>query len=259
MIPTSIDGTDITGATIDGTDVTEITVDGQTVFTAAPPIPQSVVYEYLYDNFSSGTWQDSAGNEDISTSNVSQINSAFNGNGGLQGGTGSANLDNITVSNLGDFAVSVSYDNLSASAAVTMGFNISGQSLSIRNGDPFGQFSNPVPFVFFKETNTSIQVAPIATVTAPVHLLINVTGDTHNDVEFYIDDMTTPTPVEIDRTGTVDPNAFTLTGDYMGYFARGRDPGFDVNSDVHMRDIRWFDSSLTQSERQNVDDSLVWK
>jgi len=34
MIPTSIDGTDITGATIDGTDVQEITVDGQTVFTS---------------------------------------------------------------------------------------------------------------------------------------------------------------------------------------------------------------------------------
>jgi len=41
MIPTSIDGTDITGATIDGTDVTEITVDGQTVFTA----------ETIIDNF----------------------------------------------------------------------------------------------------------------------------------------------------------------------------------------------------------------
>jgi len=34
MIPTSIDGTDITGATVDGTDVQEITVDGQTVFSA---------------------------------------------------------------------------------------------------------------------------------------------------------------------------------------------------------------------------------
>jgi len=34
MPPTSIDGTDITGATIDGTDVQEITVDGDTVFTA---------------------------------------------------------------------------------------------------------------------------------------------------------------------------------------------------------------------------------
>jgi len=41
MIPTSIDGTDITGATIDGTDVTEITVDGDTVFTA----------ETIVDNF----------------------------------------------------------------------------------------------------------------------------------------------------------------------------------------------------------------
>jgi len=34
--PTSIDGTDITGATIDGTDVQEITVDGDTVFSAGP-------------------------------------------------------------------------------------------------------------------------------------------------------------------------------------------------------------------------------
>jgi len=42
MIPTSIDGTDITGATIDGTDVTEITVDGQTVFSAAPDAPVAV-------------------------------------------------------------------------------------------------------------------------------------------------------------------------------------------------------------------------
>jgi len=37
--PTSIDGTDITGATIDGTDVTEITVDGQTVFSPGLPGP----------------------------------------------------------------------------------------------------------------------------------------------------------------------------------------------------------------------------
>jgi len=37
MPPTSIDGTDITGATIDGTEVQEITVDGDTVFTAVPP------------------------------------------------------------------------------------------------------------------------------------------------------------------------------------------------------------------------------
>jgi len=44
MIPTSIDGTDITGATIDGTDVQEITVDGDTVFTA----------ETIIDDFEDG-------------------------------------------------------------------------------------------------------------------------------------------------------------------------------------------------------------
>ena len=42
--PTSIDGTDITGATIDGTDVTEITVDGQTVFTSG-------FANYIFDDF----------------------------------------------------------------------------------------------------------------------------------------------------------------------------------------------------------------
>jgi len=48
MIPTSIDGTDITGATIDGQDVEEITVDGNTVFTAAPP-PAPVNRMYVAD------------------------------------------------------------------------------------------------------------------------------------------------------------------------------------------------------------------
>jgi len=36
--PTSIDGTDITGATIDGQEVQEITVDGQTVFSGFPRV-----------------------------------------------------------------------------------------------------------------------------------------------------------------------------------------------------------------------------
>jgi len=44
MAPTSIDGSDITGATIDGQDVSEITVDGQTVFEAGPDIPDGPAY-----------------------------------------------------------------------------------------------------------------------------------------------------------------------------------------------------------------------
>jgi len=56
--PTSIDGTDITGATIDGTDVQEITVDGQTVFSAGPsnlPVAYSnLVAWYPFDSATYG-------------------------------------------------------------------------------------------------------------------------------------------------------------------------------------------------------------
>jgi hypothetical protein len=71
--PTSIDGTDITGATIDGQDVQEITVDGDTVFTAGPDIPDPDDLIFRYDarsiNASDGdpitSWSDSsnAGND----------------------------------------------------------------------------------------------------------------------------------------------------------------------------------------------------
>jgi len=52
MIPTSIDGTDITGATIDGTDVQEITVDGQTVFSAEtlPVAYSNLIAWYPFDS-----------------------------------------------------------------------------------------------------------------------------------------------------------------------------------------------------------------
>jgi len=52
MPPTSIDGTDITGATIDGTDVQEITVDGDVVFTAEtlPVAYSNLVAWYPFDS-----------------------------------------------------------------------------------------------------------------------------------------------------------------------------------------------------------------
>jgi len=54
MIPTSIDGTDITGATIDDTDITEITVDGDTVFKEVSAPDPNV---YFHDDFDDGKLQ----------------------------------------------------------------------------------------------------------------------------------------------------------------------------------------------------------
>jgi len=73
--PTSIDGTDITGATIDGTDVQEITVDGDVVFTSGggvstpPPDASNLIANYdalaitgLSDGQVVNTWADQSGN-----------------------------------------------------------------------------------------------------------------------------------------------------------------------------------------------------
>jgi len=61
--PTSIDGTDITGATIDGTDVQEITVDGDVVFSAGLNLP-NVIYRWKMDEGTGATVNDSVGSLD---------------------------------------------------------------------------------------------------------------------------------------------------------------------------------------------------
>ena len=84
--PTSIDGTDITGATIDGTDVQEITVDGDVVFSA---VPDSLISRYTFDNadLSNGNPLDVVGPNDAisnnATTGVSGANQTYTTNEGF--------------------------------------------------------------------------------------------------------------------------------------------------------------------------------
>jgi len=80
--PTSIDGTDITGATIDGTDVQEITVDGDVVFSAVSAdvtLPSNTVLRYAANtqNYNNNdtvtTFVDSVGNFDATASGNPQF------------------------------------------------------------------------------------------------------------------------------------------------------------------------------------------
>jgi len=88
MPPTSIDGTDITGATIDGQHVQEITVDGDTVFTAVLDVPVSgLLHRYdaseltgETDGLNVDTFPDLAGGADLSrTGTVQYADAAING------------------------------------------------------------------------------------------------------------------------------------------------------------------------------------
>jgi len=113
MPPTSIDGTDITGATIDGTDVQEITVDGDTVFTAGPGQPP------LFNNLTH--WWDFGANNSTTTF----IEDKSNDNNDLTGGSFS-NFDTINGRKAANF------DNVAGD---------SGSTDYIRNDGAFAQFT----------------------------------------------------------------------------------------------------------------------
>jgi len=77
MPPTSIDGTDITGATIDGTDVQEITVDGQTVFTKTTTFASAIIDDFESGNLNNYFSLGGGGNPQIDSTTVAEGAFAF--------------------------------------------------------------------------------------------------------------------------------------------------------------------------------------
>jgi len=133
MPPTSIDGTDITGASIDGTDVQEITVDGDTVFTAGPDLPASTVAHFdatqlsLADGDPVNTWPDQ-----ISGNDATDVNPPTFKSSGI-GGLGSIEFDGSndemtapigTYSQPITFAVVMNPDNVNSAVLNSDGSNI---------------------------------------------------------------------------------------------------------------------------------------
>ena len=117
--PTSIDGTDITGATIDGTDVQEITVDGDVVFSAGPDIPDasSLIFhldasqESLSNNATTATLTDFSGQGNDSLSTTTTATYKTNGIGGQPAFEFDASGGFVSTFNLsGDFTVSAAVD-----------------------------------------------------------------------------------------------------------------------------------------------------
>jgi len=96
MIPTSIDGTDITGATIDGTDVTEITVDGQSVFSGGIPDSGDLHAQYDWSNNSTTTSSvpDLTGNGFDLTGSFTNLTGSING---VQAGEFDGSSDEVSV------------------------------------------------------------------------------------------------------------------------------------------------------------------
>jgi hypothetical protein len=101
--PTSIDGTDITGATIDGQEVKQITVDGDTVFTA---FPDSLISHYKFEQ----NVLDSVGENDLTNNGSGAFTTASKFGDFAKSYDGSDDFDSIEsdiVNESGPFSVSL--------------------------------------------------------------------------------------------------------------------------------------------------------
>jgi len=247
MIPTSIDGTDITGATIDGTDVTEITVDGQTVFSAAGVVGLSNLV----------AWYRMEGNANDETVNqpTSADTTDYGGtqNGGsfvssdvtdvITGTTGQAyeftgNQDIIypysdppafsticawvyIIDKSDDFAIFTNFDSTGSDVSIIFSDSSNNISLGIDNGG-FVEFSNPSTGEWY-------------------HVVVTITN---SNLEMFIDGTSEDT--DIHSLGSIDNGQNYQTGETPS-------GSFDGNGRVD--DIRLYNTVLNQPQIQSIYDS----
>jgi len=260
MPPTSIDGTDITGATIDGTDVQEITVDGQTVFTSAPQINLPVAYSNLvaWYPFDSATYGGSNADDVTAILGGSGDDTAYDGavsgatyqsSGGVTDISGGANSgayefdgsnDNIDLPNLGfsgstDISVTfwVNIDDLNKDNAFFWFGNASPDQGFLINNRP-SKFQ--VAFLF-----NDFNISPtFLTTNAWFHVGVTFDGST-NELNVYADGSF----VASNTMGT--PN--WQDSDYSIAYLRDTNGRF---TDGKMDDVRVYDTVLSSSQVSSI-------
>jgi len=127
--PTSIDGTDITGATIDGTDVTEITVDGDTVFTAGARAPADAIHHWPFNEGSGSTVNNILSTEDITLNNPNWTSGTFEGGTANEfNGTNDEGDATVDISSLSEFTIFMTVEPNTTKDSVAINWDETGNS-----------------------------------------------------------------------------------------------------------------------------------
>jgi len=199
MIPTSIDGTDITGATIDGTDVQEITVDGDVVFSAQVSVPNSVVTLYRFeDSANTNTATDFLGNNDATINGPTYTSASKNGQFAIEDSGVFNSGHNVTSNNTVDLV------NTGTANELTMGGWVRfDQSPDFHAPINYGQTSNDDNLFHIRSDGSDNWM---------IFLTIN------NNVAF----LNNSNPIQI---GTYEHVAATLDANQMEFYINGNSVG----------------------------------
>jgi len=258
--PTSIDGTDITGATIDGTDVQEITVDGQTVFTAEtlPVAYSNLIAWYPFDSsFYGGSNADDAtalfnsGQSGDSTAYDGTVSGAtYQSSGGVTDIKAGANSGAFDFDGSNDY-ISTGINNtvISNPLSICAWFDIDSTGRNPIVSNRLGTGTTPhFVFRYFGGANVFIDPGagafaisgPDDGVGAYHHMVFTSDGST---MRLYYDG--NPTPVD-SRSSNVQPFGISQAVDI------GRRPSGNEHFDGALDDVRIYNKALSGSEVSQI-------
>jgi len=263
--PTSIDGTDITGATIDGTDVQEITVDGDVVFSAAPTLP--VAYSNLVAWWPFDSAEYGGSNEDDVTAIIggSGDNTAYDGtiNGvTYQSSAGVTDLNAGTTSGAFDFPGNNNYIEVANSGGLdgfaeitctawTFVENVGGNAIGGKYYDGsnrswwFRYVNNDLNVLLATDTqnaNNQATATNVGSANAWVHCAFTWSGSS-NTITIYVDG-------QQEGTGTSSGN--TVRENTADFYIGKQGPNSSLGFDGIMDDVRIYNTALTQTQIDQI-------
>ena len=232
-------------------------------------IPDSVIHHYDPINFTTSQWPDEVGTSDMDAiSGLSEDSSAFDDNGGVSAdGTDHGLTD--TMGDFGqnrdtDFAISVPF-NTTDNDAMLLGHDedgVAARTLELGVGISFhGASDGELGFrLRDSDGNTLAEYTDGSTFNdgSDYHLLLNKVSNSAGGIEFYVNDMDNEVASSNDADGGFGNATVQNFDGSMGYFCRSQSGDAGIQIAATKGNIRWFNDSLNQSQRQAVHDSLPW-
>ena len=272
--PTSIDGTDITGATIDGTDVQEITVDGDVVFSATtlPVAYSNLVAWYPFDSATyGGSDADDVtgiigGSGDDTGYDGTVSGASYQSSGGVTDIRAGANSgafdfdgnDEIVLNNFGNlgsvidtnFTLTMNVKTSDGSFNGLFGKGPTGNTSQMQAN--IGGFDGPngsYQLFFRDDTATDVSVTAPATVDNTYHHVAFVRrGSSDTDMEIF-EDGGTPLSTTSHRSSSVGNISDFTVNPEIGNVAGGTGGNYTID------DVRIYNTDLSQSQIQAIVDN----
>jgi len=219
-------------------------------------IPDSVVHQFVAENFSS-PWPDEAGSGDMTVN-------------GLTASTFSNGEDSVAGDGSSDHGLASGPNSLPENEAFGVAFTIEGTDktdltefwgvndggnrFTLFQDDASGSLGQPVLSLNDGSDGLKIE-AKVDILDGDVHLVvINKAGDSAADVDFYIDDMSSPVSQNNRIDQAFDHTNYSVSED-MGFFAENAGGSVDGHIEYDTGIFEFRDETYSEDDRNELKDS----